>query len=254
MLIRSLRNFKQEYETCFSTVPNSVEIIRNSTIIDIDDSNSSVITDDDFPSAIFLQASINPEKITSQTKLLRTEDNRTFEINNIYDEEFFHRDSEVKNHFCASVSLVYENAGYYSLNGEKYDLLDKEMQNFQLNFPDVLFKMQFDVCNTSCVQENSSASQIIEKDGSKVFAKFYPYGGFYVDGCHPKQIEACVCQAMFENNLLKIKSYAFSSLLNRGTDVRKDSKRFKKVNFSSSPSVSLYDKIRGGECQIELIS
>ena len=64
----------------------------------------------------------------------------------------------------------------------------------------------------------------------------------------------CVFRSIFEHQHLRVKSYSFSSLLNKNIDIRKNTERFKKVNFSAAPSLSLYDKLKDGGCRIQLIT
>ncbi len=253
MLIRGLRNFQQNYEHNFSSIADTVEILRNSMALEFGGDICAIEMMSDYPSAVFLHASIIPIKIDNVTCLVRNESGKIFEIDNIYDAKFFHIDSEVNNHFCKAVYLKYEDNGYYIHDGKKEDLIGKETENFKLCFSDNLLQFDFDICDTFHLSEKSINQEIIYDDGSKVSCKFYPYGGFYFYGCHLKQIEPCVFRSVFDRTDLKIKSYTISSLLNKNIDVRKDTRNYKKVNFSFPPSLNLYDKIRDGGCKIQLI-
>ncbi len=253
MLIRGLRNFQQNYEHNFSSIADTVEILRNSIALEFGGNICDIEMMSDYPTAFFLHASIIPIKIDNVTRLVRNESGKIFKIDNIYDAKFFHIDSEVSNHFCKAVYLKYEDSGYYIHDGKKEDLTGKETENFKLDFSDNLLQLDFDICGASGLLEQSINQEIIYDDGSKVSCQFYPYGGFYFYGCHLKQIEPCVCRSVFDKTDLKIKSYTISSLLNKNIDVRKDTRNYKKVNFSFPPSLNLYDKIRGGGCEIQLI-
>lgn len=251
MLIRGMRSFGKIYERNSNIVSDTEEIIRDITRIGFGGNDCSVELLQDYPDEIVLEASLNPIAIEDSAKLSRDENGKHFEIENIFDAKFFHLESEVKNHFCKSVAVNYEGCGYFIQDDQKKEFSGKNFEKYKLDFPNKLFEMEFQSAE-GFLKETSQNQEIILENNEKVSCVFYPYGGFYFYGCHPKQIEPCVCRSVFDRNALKIKSYTFSSLLNKNMDIRKDTKNYKKLEFRESPTVSLYDKIKNGECKIKL--
>ena len=247
MLIRGMRSLGKIYERNSSVVSDTEEVIRNSTRIDFVGDDCAVELVQDHPEEIFLEASLNPIAIDSSAKLSRDENGKIFEVENIFDSRFFHLESEVKNHFCKSVSINYEGGGYYVQDNRKKQFSGKSFEKYRLDFSDELFEMEFQTAKGFL--NEISHREIPSESNSCVF---YHYGGFYFYGCHSKQIEPCVCRSVFDRNFLKIKAYTFSSLLNKNMDIRKDTKNYKKVEFAESPAASLYDKIKNGECEIKV--
>ena len=253
MLIRSLRNFGKIYDQQSNSIADSIEVFRTGTIVDFGGSNCNIETSNDWPDFVILKASMNPIKIQNGIKLIRNENGKNFEIQNIYDDKFVTRDSEIKLNFCLGVEIRYEDNGSFVKDGQQSELHEKINEDFRLEFSDVLFEVDFDMYSAHQICERSINQKIVEDDRQYV-SKFYPCGGHYFYGCHPAQIEQCVFRSVFDQQKLCAKFYTFSSLLNKQIDLRYDTERFKKVNFSASPSESLYSKLKDGECRIKLIN
>ena len=100
MLIRSLRNFGKIYDQQSNSIGDSIEVFRTGTIVDFGGSNCNIETSNDWPDFVILKASMNPIKIQNAIKLIRNENGKNFEIQNIYDDKFVARDSEIKLNFC----------------------------------------------------------------------------------------------------------------------------------------------------------
>ena len=148
--------------------------------------------------------------------------------------------------------IKYEGTGYYAKNNRKFDFSDKKFENFKLNFNDELFQMDFQTCGKNLLREKVENHEIVFGSGEKSANVFYPYGGFYSYGCHPKHIEQCVFHAQFERRDFRIRSYTYSSLLNKNIDVTKTGVLNNKVQFNESPRVGLYEKIKNGEVKIKV--
>ena len=252
MIIRSIRNFGKLYERAANIIADTEELIRNRAAIDFENDDCEVELSENFPSEIYLRASLNPIAINESTKLIRNDSGVNFVIENIYDSRFFHSESEVKNHFCKSVLIKYEGTGYYMKNSRKFDFSEKNFENFKLDFDDELFKMDFQTCGKNLLREKVEDQKISFGSGEKSANIFYPYGGFFFYGCHPKHIEQCLCRAQFEKRDLRIRSYTYSSLLNKNIDVTKVGELNNKVQFEESPHVGLYEKIKNGEVKIRV--
>ena len=97
--------------------------------------------------------------------------------------------------------------------------VDLKTIGFELDFDNELFRMDFQTCDTNSLYEQIENLKIVLSPNEKYSSVFYPYGGFYFYGCHPKHIEPCICCAQFEQKDLRIKSYTYSSLLNKNIDV-----------------------------------
>jgi len=67
MLIRSLRNFGKIYDQQHYIIPDSVEILRSSTIVDFGGADCEIEMDCNTPDFIFLSASIHPIYISNTT-------------------------------------------------------------------------------------------------------------------------------------------------------------------------------------------
>ena len=251
MIIRSIRNFGKIYEQAANIVSDTKELIRNRAVLDFENDDCEVELARNLPEEIFLRASLHPIAMNEVTKLTRTDLGRNFVIENIYDSKFFHSDSEVKNHFCKSVSILYEGTGYYTKNGQYFDFSDRHFENFELNFDNELFRMDFQICDEKFVYEQIENLKVILGPNEKYSTVFYPYGGFYYHGCHPKHIEPCLCCAQFEQKDLRIKSYTYSSLLNKNIDITHANSRNNKIEFIESPHIGLYEKIKNGEVKIK---
>ncbi len=252
MIIRSIRNFGKLCERAANVIADTEELIRNRTAIDFEDNDCTVELSEDFPKEIYLRASLNPIEIAESTKLIRFDSGVNFVVENIYDPKFFHSESEVKNRFCKSVLIKYEGTGYYTKDSRKFDFSEKNSKNFTLDFKDELFQIDFQTCGEKSLYERVENQKIHLSSGEKCFNVFYPYGGFYFYGCHPKHIEQCLCRAQFERKDLRIRSYSYSSLLNKNIDVMRGSERNNKVEFSESPRIGLYEKIKNGEVKIKV--
>ena len=252
MIIRSIRNFGKLFERAANVIADTEELIRNRASIDFEDDNCEVELTEDFPDEIYLRASLNPIAVNETTKLVRFDSGINFVIENIYDPQFFHSESEVKNHFCKSVLIKYEGTGYYTKNSRNIDFSGKNFESFKLNFDDELFRMDFQICNKDFLYERVEKQRIIFGSNEKYFNVFYPYGGFYFYGCHPKHIEQCLCRAHLEHKNLRIRSYTYSSLLNKNIDVMRVGERNNKIECRESPSVGLYEKIKNGEVKIKV--
>ncbi len=252
MIIRSIRNFGKLFERAANVIADTEELIRNRSAIDFEDDDCAVELLKDFPEEIYLRASLNPIEITESTKLIRNDSGINFVIENIYDPKFFHSESEVKNHFCKSVLIKYEGTGYYTKDNRKFDFSEKNLKDFKLDFKDELFQMDFQTCRKNFLHEKCEDQKIIFGSGEKSANVFYPYGGFFFYGCHPKHIEQCLCRAQFEKKNLRVRSYTYSSLLNKNIDVTRAGERNNKVEFDESPSIGLYEKIKNGEVKIKV--
>lgn len=252
MIIRSIRNFGKIYDQVANIVSDTEELIRNRAGLDFETDDCEVELVKNFPEEIFLRASLHSIAIDKATKLIRADSGRNFVIENIYDSKFFHSNSEVKNHFCKSVLIIYEGTGYYTKNDQHFDFSDRHFENFELNFDDELFRMNFKICDEKFLYEQIENLKIILGPNEKYSVAFYPYGGFYFYGCHPKHIEPCICCAQFEQKDLRIKSYTYSSLLNKNIDVTQANSRNNKIEFIESPHISLYEKIKNGEIKIKV--
>jgi len=252
MIIRSIRNFGKLCERAANVIADTEELIRNRSAIDFEDDDCAVELLEDFPEEIYLRASLNPIEITESTKLIRLDSGMNFVIESIYDPQFFHSESEVKNHFCKSIFIRYEGTGYYTKDNRKFDFSGKNFEDFKLNFNDELFQMDFQTCGENFLYERVENQKIHLGSGEKCFNVFYPYGGFYFYGCHPKHIEQCLCRAQFERKDLRIRSYTYSSLLNKNIDVTKSGERNNKVEFNKPPRIGLYEKIKNGEVKIKV--
>ena len=252
MIIRSIRNFGKIYERTANIVSDTEELIRDRSILIFENDDCEVELSRDFPKEIFLRSSLHPVAINEATSLIRNDSGKNFVIENIYDAKFFHSDSEVKNHFCKSVSIIYEGTGYYTKNNQQFDFSDKNLKNFELDFGDELFRMEFQTCDEKFLYEKVENLKIAIGPNEKYSNVFYPYGGFYFYGCHPKHIEPCVCLARFEQKDLRIKSYTYSSLLNKNIDVTQVGPRNNKIEFDESPHIGLYEKIKRGEIKIKV--
>jgi len=252
MIIRSIRNFGKTYEQVANIVSDTEELIRNRAGLDFENDNCEVELKGNLPEEIFLRASLNPILINDITKLTRTDSGKNFVIENIYDSKFFHSDSEVKNHFCKSVSIIYEGTGYYTKNDQYFDFSDNHFENFELDFNAELFRIDFQTCGENFLYEQIENLKIVIGPNEKYSTVFYPYGGFYFYGCHPKHIEPCLCCAQFEQKDLRIKSYTYSSLLNKNVDVTQADSRNNKIEFIESPHIGLYEKIKNGEAKIKV--
>lgn len=252
MIIRSIRNFGKIYDQVANIVSDTEELIRNRSVLNFENDDYEVELVKNFPEEIFLRASLRPVAIDEVTKLTRTDSRRNFVIENIYDSKFFHSNSEVKNHFCKSISILYEGTGYYLKNDQHFDFSDRHFENFELDFDDELFRMNFQICDEKFLYEQTENLKIIFGPNEKYSVVFYPYGGFYFYGCHPKHIEPCICCAQFEQKDLRIKSYTYSSLLNKNIDVTQANSRNNKIEFTESPHIGLYEKIKNGEVKIKI--
>ncbi|MCR4623655.1 MAG: hypothetical protein K5780_03300 [Alphaproteobacteria bacterium] len=252
MIIRSIRNFGKIYDQVANIVSDTEELIRNRSALDFENDDCEVELVKNFPEEIFLRASLHPVAIDKVTKLTRTDSERNFVIENIYDSKFLHSDSEVKNHLCKSISILYESTGYYMKNDQHFDFSDRHFENFELNFNDELFRMDFQICDKNFLYEQIENLKIILGPNEKYSTVFYPCGGFYFYGCHPKHIEPCLCCAQFEQKDLRIKSYSYSSLLNKNIDVTQENSRNNKIEFIESPHIGLYEKIKNGEVKIKV--
>ena len=252
MIIRSIRNFGKLCERAANVIADTEELIRNKAEIDFETDDCEVELSEDFPEEIYLRASLNPIAVSEVTKLIRNDSGINFEVENIYDPGFFHSESEVKNHFCKSVLIKYEGTGYYTKDHQKFDFSEKNSNDFTLNFKDELFRMDFQTCGEKFLYEKIENQKPVLGADQKYSNVFYPYGGFYFYGCHPKHIEQCVCRAQFEKKNLRIRSYTYSSLLNKNIDVTRASERNNKVKFNESPHVGLYEKIKNGEVKIKV--
>lgn len=252
MIIRSIRNFGKLYEKAANIIADTEELIRNRAAIDFENDDCEVELSKNFPSEIYLRASLNPIAINEITKLIRNDSGINFVIENIYDSRFFHSESEVKNHFCKSILIKYEGTGYYIRNGRKFDFSDKNFENFNLDFDDELFQMDFQTCGKNLLREKVEDQKITFGSGEKSTNVFYPYGGFFFYGCHPKHIEPCLCRAQFERKDFKIRSYTYSSLLNKNIDVTRAGEFNNEVKFNESPHIGLYEKIKNGEIKIKV--
>ncbi len=252
MIIRSIRNFGKTYERAANIIADTEELIRNRSEIFFENNDCEVELSTDLPEEFFLRSSLNPVAIKETTKLIRTDSGINFVIENIYDPNFFHSESEVKNHFCKSVLIKYEGTGYYTKNNQYYDFSDKHFEDFDLDFDDELFRMDFQICDEKYLYEKVENLKIALNQNEKYSSIFYPYGGFYFYGCHPKHIEPCFCRAQFEQKKLRIKSYTYSSLTNQNIDVMKCRDRNNKSKFDKSPHIGLYEKIKNGEIKIKV--
>ncbi len=252
MIIRSIRNFGKLCERAANVIADTEELIRNRATIDFENEDCEVELAEDLPEEIYLRASLNPIAINEITKLIRDDSGINFVIQNIYDSRFFHSESEVKNHFCKSVLIKYEGTGYYTKSNQKFDFSGKNFENFNLDFNDKLFQMDFQTCGKNILYEKIEEQKIVSETGEKYFNVFYPYGGFYFYGCHPKHIEQCLCRAHLEHRNLRIRSYTYSSLLNKNIDVTRIGERNNKIAFDKSPSIGLYEKIKNGEVKIKI--
>ena len=252
MIIRSIRNFCKLYDRAANIIADTEELIRNRSAIDFENDDCEVELSGDFPEEIYLRASLNPIAVREITKLIRNDSGKNFVIENIYDPRFFHSESEVKNRFCKSVLIKYEGTGYFTKDNRKYDFSGKNFENFKLNFKDELFQMDFQTCGEKSLCEDVGKHKCGSGANEKYLNVFYPYGGFYFYGCHPKHIEQCVCRVVFERQNLRVKSYTYSSLLNRNIDVTRDGDRNSKVEFNESPRIGLYEKIKNGEVKIKV--
>lgn len=240
------------YDQVANIVSDTEELIRNRSVLNFENDDYEVELVKNFPEEIFLRASLRPVAIDEVTKLIRTDSRRNFVIENIYDSKFFHSNSEVKNHFCKSISILYEGTGYYLKNDQHFDFSDRHFENFELDFDDELFRMDFQICDEKFLYEQTENLKIIFGPNEKYSVVFYPYGGFYFYGCHPKHIEPCICCAQFEQKDLRIKSYTYSSLLNKNIDVTQANSRNNKIEFIESPHIGLYEKIKNGEVKIKI--
>ena len=252
MIIRSIRNFGKLYERVANIISDTEELIRNRSAIDFENDDCEVELSGDFPSEIYLRASLNPIAMDRIVKLIRSDSGIDFVIENIFDPRFFHSESEVKNHFCKSVLIKYEGTGYYTKDARKFDFSEKNFENFELIFNDELYRMDFQTCGKNLLREKVENQKIAFGSGEKSTNVFYPYGGFYFYGCHPKHIEQCLCCVQFEGKDLRIRSYTYSSLLNKNIDVTKVGELNNKVQFNGSLRAGLYEKIKNGEIKIKV--
>ena len=251
MIIRSIRNFGKPYNPVANIISDTEELIRNRSVLDFENDDCEVELEENFPKEIFLRSSLHPVAIDDVTKLTRMDSERNFVIENIYDPKFFHSNSEVKNHFCKSVLIIYEGTGYYTKNDQYFDFSDRHFEKFELDFDNELFRMDFQTCDTNSLYEQIENLKIVLSPNEKYSSVFYPYGGFYFYGCHPKHIEPCICCAQFEQKDLRIKSYTYSSLLNKNIDVMQSNPLNNKIDFIESPHIGLYEKIKNGKVKIK---
>lgn len=252
MIIRSIRNFGKIYERAANIISDTEELVRDRSVLDFENDDCEVELSQDFPEEIYLRSSLNPIAIKEPIKLIRFDSGINFVIENIYDPKFFHSESEVKNHFCKSVSILYEGTGYYTKNNRQFDFSGDHFENFKLNLDDELFRINFQTCDEKLLYEKVENLKIVLGPDEKYSNIFYPYGGFYFYGCHPKHIEPCTCRAKFEQKDLRIKSYTYSSLLNKNIDVAQIGPRNNKIYFDESPRIGLYEKIKQGEIKIKV--
>lgn len=222
MIIRGFRNLSQKYAGNSTFVPDTPEIIRNDTVLNFEGINCCAKLINEIPEQISLRVSINAIPFQDTVKLIRQEKTKSYEIKNIYDPSCFYRNYEIKQRFYQSITINYENSGYFVQDSSKQEFLDNNFEQYKILVNNEIYRIDF---------QRISDAEIIERADSPNIVYTYPYGGFYEMNCHSKQIQQYIFRTIFEGNSLKIKAYV-----------------------SDLPHNSLYDKIKMGDCKFNLKS
>ncbi|MDR2794623.1 MAG: hypothetical protein LBB12_02505 [Holosporaceae bacterium] len=268
-LSRGIRFLSKGYVRDFPQLPDTEENVRQEILLETESGEDYTIRlADIWPENISLNASINPEKITTSASIERTENAKSLGKNEIYKMPHIDDGSPLKNPevFCAKISVQFENSGEYVTENKKYNFFGKCFDDYQLKFDkegNSLFEKVFpflDGDHQIAERYSSSLGDILreEKSLEKAKLRIYPYGGFCEYGTHPKNMELCVFQTKANAKTTLILIHKLSALMANGINpfgdyVLKDKTPFVGIkNLLESQKSSLYDDIKNGACQITI--
>lgn len=213
------------------------------------------------PKNIVLSARIIPQRTFSDVVVERIENENKLANNHIYTAPIFHSLSEIKNqnNICSRIIIKYENSGTYYFGQQKNNFFGKEFDEYNMKFANDVADELF--CKNFLVLTDSITENVIKSISIRQQYRFYPYGGFYEYGIHPRGIESCIFQIKEENQKSAIRSWTYSRFTSKfGRDpsqneTMSDGSVFVGVTqLSASHKNNLYDELADGACKITLVN
>jgi hypothetical protein len=267
-ILRGMRSLSETYDRNFPNVADTDENISSVVIFETEDESGSVKLANIWPDFIALDASMSPVTLTSAATVERIEVGRNFGKINIYNAPKIDTQSHVTNaaSCCSKITINFENTGKYGLEGGTGNFCGKSFDDYEIALSaDCIFEKIFLACadGASLVEKYTKNSQnivLLEHAGELVKCKFYPYGGFFEYGAHPRQMESCVFRTVHDGKSVFLRISPITTLKNLGIDPTKDKvseggdKFIGVKEFSQSQQMNLYDDLKAGACRLEIIN
>ncbi|MDR2724444.1 MAG: hypothetical protein LBB25_04600 [Holosporaceae bacterium] len=262
MLIRGIRALSAGYHRHFADIPDTEENLSTEILLESKDENCCITTADCWPDFVMLDASLTSLKIFSNAILERSEESRFRDEIALYNYPRIDSQSNIQNFksCCSKIIVNFENTGKYLLENEINVFVGNNFGDYQINFlSNHIFEKEFLTCQNSISEIADQSGSIIHED---TFAKckIYPYGGLFEYGMHPKQMESCVFRTVHDETSLYLRILPLSVLRSLDIDPTADQRmesgyQFVGIkDFSVSQKTNLYDEIKDGFCQIEIVN
>ncbi|MDR2107815.1 MAG: hypothetical protein LBO73_04875 [Holosporaceae bacterium] len=255
-LIGNIRDLTAGYYRDFEDVPDTEENLATGVVMESGNKECRTIVANRWPDSIQLDASVVPERKFSRVFAERRERSRSVCRISIYDSPATDAGSEVKNieSCCSGVTVEFENTGRYILDGETRTFTGSDPGDCRIvSKMRPLFEKKFPVC-TESVTEIEQMSLIAPEP-----YRFYPYGGLYEYGMHPRQAESCIFRTVRVGDSLSLAISPLSALRAAGIDVFSDrqtgGRRLIGIkNFPAAGKIDLYEELKSGACRLEVLN
>lgn len=246
-IIRGLKALSHGYTRNFKEVSDTEENISGSIILESVENDPIIQIDNLWPQTIMLKASISAVPILSQSTIQRIENKHSFAPVNVYQSPKIDSKSIVQssNMCCSQINVSFENTGVaYGIDESNITFAGTKFDHFSLIFEQKqLFEKKFITLTESVTEDYSVGSHF----------KFYPYGGFFKYGAHPRQMELCVFRTVQDGRSVALRISPISELLNAGIVGETGSNPIVGIDtYSDSQTLSLYDELKHGSCKIKV--
>ncbi|MDR2067802.1 MAG: hypothetical protein LBP41_02320 [Holosporaceae bacterium] len=267
-ILRGIRSLSETYDRDFPNVADTDENISSVVIFETEEEVSFVKLANNWPDFIALEASMSPTTLAGTATMERIEIDKNLGKVSIYNAPPIDAQSHIANiaSCCSKIAVNFENAGRYKLDGNVKNFYEKSFDDYELALStDCIFEKIFLTCSdgTSLTEKyarNSRGGVLLEYGGEFARCRFYPYGGFFEYGAHPRQMESCVFRTVHDGKSIFLRISPVSMLKSIGVDPMEDkledgySSLIGVKEFSSSQRTNLYDELKNGACRLKVIN
>ncbi|MDR3187457.1 MAG: hypothetical protein LBT63_03465 [Holosporaceae bacterium] len=266
-ILRGIRSLSETYDRDFPGVADTDENISSVVVFETEDEFSSIKLANSWPDFVALDASTSPMALAGAATVERIEIDRNLGKTSIYNAPKIDAQSHITNtaSCCSKIAINFENTGRYGLEGDVRNFCGKSFDDYEIALPaDCIFEKVFLTCGNGAsllekYKKNAQNVVLLEHAGELVKCRFYPYGGFFEYGAHPRQMESCVFRTVHDGKSVFLRISSISTLKNLGVNPTEDtvSEGVKLVGvkeFSASQRMNLYDELKGGACRLEVIN
>lgn len=257
-IIRGLKALSHGYIRNFKDISDTEENLSSSIILESAAGDVIIDVDETWPESIMLKASMSALPISPNLTIRRIENGHAFTPVNIYQSPKIDSRSIVQSSHmcCAKINVHFENSGVaYDIEKKPISFIGSQFDHFSIIFDaSNVFEKDFMILDRSVTESFNSSISCSDK---AVKYRFYPYGGFFKYGAHPRQMETCVFRTVQDGRSVALRISPVSELMSAGINVfYADATEHSTVTgihaFSDSHKLSLYDELKNGACSIKV--